>query len=46
MVRSDALIDHRSYINEHGEDHPNVLGWRWGSEAMGAARSSTAADNV
>ncbi len=42
----DALIDHRSYINEHGEDHPNVLGWRWGSEAMGAARSSTAADNV
>jgi len=45
----DALIDHRHYINERGEDHPDVLGWRWGGEAKKAAgkrRSSTEADNV
>ncbi|MEZ5515534.1 MAG: phosphoketolase family protein [Steroidobacteraceae bacterium] len=25
----DALIDHRQYINEHGEDHPSIRLWRW-----------------
>ena len=28
----NALIEHRQYINERGEDHPFVLGWRWGEE--------------
>ncbi len=42
----NALIDHRQYINEHGEDHPFVLGWRWGEGSVGAKHSSTAADNV
>ena len=43
----DALIEHRSYINERGEDHPMVLGWRWGREGPATARSSsTEADNV
>ena len=43
----DALIDHRQYINEHGEDHPFVLGWRWGDKGSGGARrSSTGGDNV
>ena len=33
--------------DERGEDHPFVLGWRWGEEkSSGATRSSTAADNV
>ena len=39
----------RNYINEHGEDHPSVLGWRWGGSAeraTGKRRSSTEADNV
>ncbi len=27
----DALIDHRQYINEHGEDHPSIRNWRWQS---------------
>jgi xylulose-5-phosphate/fructose-6-phosphate phosphoketolase len=26
----NALIEHRLYINERGEDHPTVLNWRWG----------------
>ena len=43
----DALIEHRQYINERGEDHPFVLGWRWGQKsARTAKRSSTEADNV
>jgi xylulose-5-phosphate/fructose-6-phosphate phosphoketolase len=43
----DALVDHREYINERGEDHPLVLGWRWGQgNSAGVSRSSTSADNV
>jgi xylulose-5-phosphate/fructose-6-phosphate phosphoketolase len=43
----DALIKHRQYINERGEDHPFVLSWRWGAkDSLGAAKSSTEGDNV
>jgi len=43
----NALIDHREYIVEHGEDHPLVLGWKWGEKGRGAVkRSSTEGDNV
>jgi xylulose-5-phosphate/fructose-6-phosphate phosphoketolase len=43
----NALIDHRQYIEECGEDHPFVLGWRWGEQAPAAVtRSSTEGDNV
>jgi xylulose-5-phosphate/fructose-6-phosphate phosphoketolase len=43
----DALIAHRQYVVEHGEDQPEISGWQWGQQ--GAARapgSSTEADNV
>jgi xylulose-5-phosphate/fructose-6-phosphate phosphoketolase len=44
----NALIDHRQYIDEHGEDHPFVRGWRWGElgSSKAATRTSTEADNV
>jgi xylulose-5-phosphate/fructose-6-phosphate phosphoketolase len=43
----NALIEHRQYINERGEDHPFVLGWKWGEKGTAAARrSSTEADNI
>ena len=42
----NALIEHRHYINECGEDHPFVLGWKWGEKGPVARRSSTEADNV
>jgi xylulose-5-phosphate/fructose-6-phosphate phosphoketolase len=43
----NALIDHRQYIIECGEDHPFVLGWKWGEKAArGIRRSSTEGDNV
>jgi xylulose-5-phosphate/fructose-6-phosphate phosphoketolase len=43
----DTLIEHRRYIVEHGEDHPMVLGWRWGQQELDTkSRSSTEGDNV
>jgi xylulose-5-phosphate/fructose-6-phosphate phosphoketolase len=42
----NALIQHRQYIDERGEDHPFVLGFRWGEKASVARRSSTEGDNV
>src|SRR5687768_1487785 len=43
----NALIDHRHYINERGEDHPFVLGWKWGERNLVAVQgSSTEGDNV
>jgi xylulose-5-phosphate/fructose-6-phosphate phosphoketolase len=43
----NALIEHRQFINERGEDHPFVLNWRWGQKGtLARKRSSTEADNV
>ncbi|HEX2492765.1 MAG TPA: phosphoketolase family protein [Steroidobacter sp.] len=43
----DELIEHKRYIYEHGEDMPDVAGWRWGRhERLSDAASSTEADDV
>lgn len=42
----NALLEHRKFINERGEDHPFVLSWRWGEKGSAIARSSTEGDNV
>ena len=42
----NALLEHRYHINESGEDHPFVLGWKWGQKGSVARRSSTEGDNV
>jgi xylulose-5-phosphate/fructose-6-phosphate phosphoketolase len=44
---NDKLIDHRHYVMEHGDDMPEISGWRWGqgSAARGSA-GSTESDNV
>jgi xylulose-5-phosphate/fructose-6-phosphate phosphoketolase len=43
----DALIEHKEYIYEHGEDAPEISGWRWGQHERAAGRaSSTESDNI
>ncbi len=43
----DRLIDHKQYIEKHGEDMPEIDGWRWGESARpGARRASTEGDNA
>jgi len=43
----DALLEHRQYIHEHGEDQPAIRDWTWGGAGPEGARpGSTAADNV
>jgi xylulose-5-phosphate/fructose-6-phosphate phosphoketolase len=43
----DALLEHKHYIAEHGEDSPEINGWKWGQRGPAAKRgSSTESDNV
>jgi xylulose-5-phosphate/fructose-6-phosphate phosphoketolase len=43
----DKLIEHKQYIQQHGDDMPDVSGWRWGQvSAAASTRSSTEGDNV
>ncbi|MFG0294338.1 MAG: phosphoketolase [Maioricimonas sp. JB045] len=43
----EKLIEHRQYIQEHGDDIPAISGWRWGQKGQVASGgTSTEGDNV
>jgi xylulose-5-phosphate/fructose-6-phosphate phosphoketolase len=43
----EKLIEHKQYIDEHGDDMPALTGWKWdGKEPAKTRRTSTEGDNV
>jgi len=43
----DKLIKHKQYVCKHGDDMPEIAGWRWGAAKRTTTHStSTEGDNV
>jgi xylulose-5-phosphate/fructose-6-phosphate phosphoketolase len=43
----EKLIDHKQYIEQHGDDMPAISVWKWGLKgAAGPGATSTEGDNV
>jgi xylulose-5-phosphate/fructose-6-phosphate phosphoketolase len=47
MALRYKLSEHRHYACEHGDDTPEIAGWRWGQGRPADTRgTSTEGDNV
>jgi xylulose-5-phosphate/fructose-6-phosphate phosphoketolase len=42
----NKLIEHKQYVTRHGDDLPEIAGWRWGRAPASGGIWSTAPDNI
>jgi xylulose-5-phosphate/fructose-6-phosphate phosphoketolase len=44
----EKLIEHRQYIEKHGDDIPEISGWQWGlgGKSAKSQKTSTEGDNL
>jgi xylulose-5-phosphate/fructose-6-phosphate phosphoketolase len=41
----EKRLEHKAYIAEHGDDMPEITGWRWGREVQAARSQATSAEH-